>query len=505
LTAPTYDLGKLHGGLRLPGHKLASTSAPIRDVPIPAQLVLPITQHVGDPAQPVVGIGEQVLKGQLLAEPDRALGAPVHASSSGTVVAIEPWPVARRLGDKGPCIVIECDGEDRAIEHADTAEDYTALQPEALLEKILRGGIVGLGGAVFPTAQKLMQARTCEIDYLILNGVECEPYISCDDMLMRERAAEILSGAQILMHALQIETCYVAVESDKPEALHSLGEVLGKLDDERLVLKQVPTIYPSGGEDQLVQLVTNREVPSGGLPSDVGCLVQNVGTAAAVHDWIIDHQPLISRVTTVAGDGIANPINVRARIGTTIADVVEFTGGYGERADHLIIGGPMTGKSVSTDRVPVVKATNSILIVFETSFQGRELACIRCGDCASVCPVQLLPQQLFWHACADNETKLREFGLTDCIECGCCDLVCPSHIPLTADFRIAKGRIQELADEKARAERARRRFEARNDRLEREKQDRDTELQKQKDSAKQAGPAAIAEILKRKRKEREDD
>lgn len=505
MTAPTYDLGKLHGGLRLPGHKLASTSAPIRDVPIPAQLVLPITQHVGDPAQPVVGIGERVLKGQLLAEPDRALAAPVHASSSGTVVAIEPWPVARRLGDNAPCIVIECDGEDRAMEHTDTMDDYTTLQPEALLEKLLEGGIVGLGGAVFPTAQKLMQARTCDIDHLILNGVECEPYISCDDMLMRERAAEILSGAQILMHALQIEVCYVAVESDKPEALHSLGDVLGELGDKRLVLKQVPTIYPSGGEDQLVQLVTNREVPSGGLPSDVGCLVQNVGTAAAVHDWIVDREPLISRVTTVAGDGVANPMNVRARIGTTIADVVEFTGGYGERADHLIIGGPMTGKSVSTDRVPVVKATNSILIAFETSFQGRELACIRCGDCASVCPVQLLPQQLFWHACADNETKLREFGLTDCIECGCCDLVCPSHIPLTADFRIAKGRIQELADEKARAVRARRRFEARNVRLEREKQDRDAELQRQKESAKQAGPAAIAEILKRKQKESEDD
>jgi electron transport complex protein RnfC len=253
-----------------------------------------------------------------------------------------------------------------------------------------------------------------------------------------------------------------------------------------------------------VQLVANREVPSGGLPTDVGCLVQNVGTAAAVHDWIINHEPLISRVTTVAGDGIANPMNVRARIGTTIADVVEFTGGYAERADHLFIGGPMTGKSMSTDRVPLVKATNSILVVLETSFQGRELPCIRCGDCAAVCPVQLLPQQLFWYACADNEAKLREFGLIDCIECGCCDLVCPSHIPLTASFQVAKTRIQELADEKARAERARRRFEARNERLEHEKQEREAELARQKESAKQAGPAAIAEILKRKQQGEDD-
>jgi electron transport complex protein RnfC len=229
-----------------------------------------------------------------------------------------------------------------------------------------------------------------------------------------------------------------------------------------------------------------------------------VGTAAAVYEWIVDGQPLISRVTTVAGDGILNPMNVRARIGTTVADVVRFTGGYAERAEHLIIGGPLTGKSVSTDRVPLVKATNSVLVVRRSSFQGRELPCIRCGDCAAVCPVQLLPQQLHWHARADNESRLREFGLIDCIECGCCDLVCPSHIPLTANFRVAKGRIRELADEKARAERARRRFEARNDRLERERQVRDAELARQKAAAKRAGPAAIAEILKRKQRSEED-
>ena len=505
MSAPTYDLGKLHGGLRLPGHKAAATAQPIRDVPLPSQLVLPITQHVGDAAQPVVGTGDRVFKGQLLAAPDGTLGAPVHASSSGRVIAIEPWPVSRRHGDNAPCIVIECDGEDRAVEADQDYGSFSALPPEDLLAQILEGGIVGLGGAVFPTAQKLMQARTCSIDYLILNGVECEPYISCDDMLMRERAADILGGAQVLMHALQIAACFIAVESDKPEALQSLAEALGDLDDERLTLKQVPTIYPSGGEDQLVQLVTNREVPTGGLPTDVGCLVQNVGTAAAVHDWIVGNEPLISRVTTVGGDGIRNPMNVRARIGTTVADVVEFTGGYAEQADHLIIGGPLTGKSMSTDRVPLVKATNSILVVPKTSFQGRELPCIRCGDCAAVCPVQLLPQQLHWHARADNEKGLRDFGLTDCIECGCCDLVCPSHIPLTSNFRIAKGRIRELEDEKSRAERARRRFEARNERLTAEQQQRDAELTKQKESAKETGPAAIAEILRRKQQQREDD
>lgn len=503
--APTYDLGKLHGGLRLDAHKSASTEQPIQDAPIPAQLILPINQHVGDAAQPVVSVGESVLKGQLIAEPYGSLGVPVHASSSGKVVAIEPWPVAKRYGDSAPCVIIECDGEDRAVEAWEDPLPYRDLAPDMLLQRILQGGIVGLGGAVFPTAQKLMQAVTCNLDYLILNGVECEPYISCDDVLMRERPFEVIGGAQILMHALHLDVAYIVVESDKPEAIQRLADAMSELNDDRLVLKQVPTIYPSGGEDQLVQLVTNREVPSGGLPTDIGCLVQNVGTAAAIHDWVQNREPLISRVTTITGDGIARPMNVRARLGTTVADIAELAGGYTKQARQLITGGPMTGKSVSTDRVPIVKATNCILVMSETPSPGPELPCIRCGDCAAVCPVQLLPQQLFWYACADDERKLRDYGLTDCIECGCCDLVCPSRIPLTFDFRMAKARIQELADEKARAERARRRFEARNERLEREHHTREEELARQKDAARTAGPEAIAEIMRRKKQQQDDE
>lgn len=504
MSAPTYDLGKLHGGLRLQGRKSGSTIEPIYEMPVPGQLVLPIAQHVGDPAQPIIGIGEQVLKGQLIAEQDGSLGAPIHASSSGKIVAIERWPISRRYGDPGPCVIIETDGKDRPIERADIPPAFNTLPADALLQMILQGGIVGLGGAVFPTAQKLMQANTCKLDCLILNGVECEPYISCDDLLMRERAREIVGGAQILLHALGLDACYIVVESDKPEALHKLAEEIGDIEDDRIVLKQVPTIYPSGGEDQLVQLVANREVPSGGLPTDVGCLVQNVATAAAIYDWIHDHEPLISRTTTITGDGVARPMNIRVRIGTTVADAVNFAGGYTDRAKQLIIGGPMTGKSVTTDRVPIVKATNCILAISETPSPGPELPCIRCGDCAAVCPVQLLPQQLFWYACADDEKRLRSYGLTDCIECGCCDLVCPSHIPLTADFRKAKGRIHELAVEKARAERARRRFEARNERLDREHQNREQELAQQKVDAKKDGPAAIAEILNRKKEQDRD-
>ena len=503
MSAPTYDLGKLHGGLRLDNRKQAATANPLQRIPVPPQLILPLAQHVGDPAHPVVGIGERVLKGQLVAEQEGTLGAPVHASSSGTVVAIEPWPISRRHGDKGPCVVIETDGKDEAMHRSAPAPDISSLTQQQLADMILQGGIVGLGGAVFPTAQKLIQANTCDLDFLILNGVECEPYISCDDMLMRDRPHEIIGGAQILMQALGLNVAYIVVESDKPEALHRLEDAANEIGDTRIILKQVPTIYPSGGEDQLVQLVTNREVPSGGLPSDVGCLVQNVGTAAAIYDWIIGHEPLISRVTTVTGDGVTNPTNVVVRIGTTVADVIEFAGGYTDTAKHLVIGGPMTGRSVSTDRVPVVKATNCILVLSDSPVPGPEMPCIRCGDCAAVCPVQLLPQQLFWYACADDEKHLRSYGLTDCIECGCCDLVCPSHIPLTADFRIAKGRIRELADEKARAERARRRYEERKERQQKEQQQRERELAQQKETAKSAGPAAIADILRRKKKNRD--
>jgi electron transport complex protein RnfC len=378
---------------------------------------------------------------------------------------------------------------------------YTELPPGTVLGKILQGGIVGLGGAVYPTAQKLMQAVTCDLDYLILNGAECEPYISCDDMLMRERAHDIVSGAQILLHALKLDRAFIVVESDKPEAIGELAAAMTAVGDERLSLKQIPTIYPSGGEDQLVQLATNREVPSGGLPTDIGCLVQNVGTTAAIHDWLQKGEPLVSRITTITGNGIAKPMNLRARIGTPISELAKFAGGYTGNARHLVIGGPMTGKSVSTDRIPLVKATNCILVMSELPAVGPELPCIRCGECATVCPVQLLPQQIFWYACADDEKQLREHGLTDCIECGCCDLVCPSHIPLTYDFRVAKARIRELEDEKARAERARRRFEARNERLQREQHEREAELARQKEQARKAGPDAIAEIMKRKRRD----
>lgn len=497
MSAATYDLGKLHGGLRLEANKQQSTQLPILDAPIPAMLVLPLSQHTGTAAEPIVSVGQHVLGGEMVARHSGPLGAAVHASSSGTVIAIEPRPVSRRGGDEMLCIVIETDGKDQNVDTSSYRSELTTLDPQQILQKLRDGGIVGLGGAVFPTAEKILQARGGNLQHLILNGVECEPYISCDDMLMQEQAVDIIGGAQLLLQALEITSCIIAVESDKPKASEELAKAIKATGDERLQLKQVPTVYPSGAEDQLVQLLTGREVPAGGLPGDVGCIVQNVATAAAIERWIRHGEALTHRITTISGDGVNSPVNVRARLGTAIADLIPCAGGYSERAKLLVIGGAMTGKSISTDAVPLVKATNCILVMSQPVVVADELPCIRCGECAVVCPVQLLPQQLHWYGAAQDEQQLRKHGLVDCIECGCCDLVCPSHIPLTARFRGAKSTVNELENERARAARAQQRFEARSDRLLGEEQQREQDLAAQKDVARNVGADAIRAILER--------
>jgi len=489
VTAPTYDLGKLHGGLRLQSKKAASTGEPIFDIPVPAQLILPITQHVGDPAHPIVGIGERVLKGQLIAEQEGSLGAPVHASSSGKIVAIEPWPVSRRNGDNAPCIVIECDGNDRAIERAEAASEFLALPPEVLLAQIMQGGIVGLGGAVFPTAQKLMQARTCEIEYLLLNGVECEPYISADNALLIERSDQVLLGAAIMLRALDCDECLVAVKADMTEARAAVQEAIDALGDDRISMVVVPAFYPAGGERQLIELITGKEVQAGGLPWDVGVVCQNVGTVAAVAKFFGAGEPLISRIVTVTGNGVGAPANVEVMIGTPISDLVEFAGGYTDAAAGLVMGGPMMGFSLPHDQLPVTKATNCILVADQAELDPsvREMPCIRCGECARACPATLMPQQLLALARGPDYAALESQGLQDCIECGCCDYVGPSYIPLTSRFIEAKQGLWENHLVAQRSERALHRYEARGKRLERRERDRGNELQRQVDEIGAAG------------------
>ncbi len=486
MSAASRRLHDFHGGLHLPDHKAESTGRPVRRAGIPERLVLPLQQHIGAPAEPQVQPGDPVLKGQRIATAPDYVSAPLHAPTSGRVVEIAEHPVPHPSGLSAACIVIEPDGEERWAELPPPMPDYVERDPAEIRERIRWAGIVGLGGAAFPTSVKVNPGPQRRIETLILNGAECEPYITCDDMLMRGQADQVVAGMQILRHLVDARECLIGVEDNKPEAIAALRQAIAEagVDAEVVV---VPTKYPSGGEKQLIKLLTGLEVPSQGLPAEIGVLVQNVGTAVAVAEAVLAGRPLISRLVTLTGGGIAEPGNLEVLIGTPAAALVREAGGYTPGVRRLILGGPMMGFALPHDDLPITKAANCLLglTAEEAPDPDLPLPCIRCARCADACPANLLPQQLYWYARAKDLDRTQDYHLFDCIECGCCAYVCPSHIPLVQYYRYAKTETWALERERRKAEQARRRHEAKMARLARLEAERKARLRKKKQALEQ--------------------
>ncbi|MET0047206.1 MAG: electron transport complex subunit RsxC [Sedimenticola sp.] len=479
---PARRLHRFHGGLHLPDNKSQSNGQPVTRAALPKRLTIPLQQHIGEIAHPLVNVGDRVLKGQMIARAQGYISAPVHASSSGTVIEIGESPVPHPSGLTAPCIVIETDGKDEWVELPDATAHFAQLDPSELRERIRNAGIVGMGGAAFPTSVKVTPGPETWIKTLIINGAECEPYITCDDMLMREQSDKILAGIGILQHLLEPEQVLIGIEDNKPEAIAAMQEALETGGFSNTEVVPIPTLYPSGGEKQLIRVLTGKEVPSHGIPAQIGIVCHNVGTAAAIADAVLECRPLISRYVTITGEGVAEPRNLEVLIGTSAAELIGQAGGYTEAASKLILGGPMMGITMQSDAVPITKGANCLLVASarEAPDPGTALPCIRCGQCAAACPVQLLPQQMYWYAKAKDLEKAQEYNLFDCIECGCCSHVCPAHIPLVQYFRYAKMESWSVEQEKRKSEHARKRHDARVARLERLEAERKARLGKKK-------------------------
>jgi len=493
MSTAVRQLWPLRGGIHPPEEKHLSNAVTIRDAGLPDQFVMPLRQHVGAPAKPCVEVGDVVLTGQRIADAAGPVSAAIHAPSSGRIAAIEPRPIPHPSGLPDLCMVVEPDGEDRWIERA-PIENWIELAPATLLERVREAGIAGLGGAGFPTAIKLAGGRDGRLQTLMLNGVECEPYITADDVLMRYHAGEIVAGARMLMHLSGTTEALVVLEDNKPEAIAALQAAARDAGDDRIEIVVIPTRYPSGGEKQLIQIVTGKEVPSGGLPADLGILCQNVGTAVAVRRAIEDGEPLIRRVTTVTGRAVDAPGNFDVRLGTPFARLLTRAELATDRLARLVMGGSMMGVAMHETSVPIVKTTNCILAATAAEFPAPapEQSCIRCGMCEVACPAGLLPQQLYWFSRAQDLDAARDHALMDCIECGACAWVCPSAIPLVQYYRHTKSAIRQQDADAVRAERSRERFEHHQARIEAEQAEREAKKRARAEAARKKAEAKIA-------------
>ncbi|HZV54758.1 MAG TPA: electron transport complex subunit RsxC [Rhodocyclaceae bacterium] len=467
-------LFKFHGGVKPAYNKESSNHEQIADAPLPAEFVIPLHQSIGGIPRPVVKAGEHVQKGQLIGGPDGSVSSAVHASTSGTVKAVEMRRMPHTSGLSALCVVIEPDGKDEWIGHAPVP--WRTMSPGEVRNALRDAGVVGLGGAVFPSHLKVNPGKEGHLDTLVINGAECEPFITCDDMQMRERPDGIIKGAAILRDLTKARQVLIGVEDNKPEAIAAMRAAVERIGAERIDVVAVPTRYPAGGAKQLIRVLTGIEVPHGKRSTDYGVQCFNTGTAHAIYDALELGRPMISRIVTVAGN-VERPRNYEVRFGTPMKDVVALCGPKPD-TDRLIMGGPMMGFRMPGDEVPVVKATNCILVGSKVLFPPPppEMPCIRCGECAKACPADLAPFEMYWFSRAKIFGKAQEYHLFDCIECGCCAYVCPSRIPLVDYYRFAKSEIWAREQEKEAADGARERYEFRLAREEREKQEKAARL-----------------------------
>jgi electron transport complex protein RnfC len=466
------NLWSFHGGIHPPEQKELTSQKEIRSLPLPKQLILPLQQHIGKEGDLIVNVGDKILKGQPLTVASSPMVVPIHAPTSGTIAKIQKSVSAHPSGLNELCLFIDVDNQDTWIERT-TNQDYKQLSAEDIVKKIANAGIAGMGGAGFPTHVKV--TPNSPLEFLIINGAECEPYITADDRLMVEQSESIVSGIQILNQILVPQHIVIAIEDNKPSAIQAMQSATKTIDN--ITVCVVPTKYPTGGEKQLIKILTGKEVPSGAIPINSGILMQNVATCFAIHNAVVNDTPLIQRVVTVTGQALKTPQNAWILLGTTIDFLLEQFDPQAIEHDKqpVIMGGPMMGFGVSSEQVPIVKTSNCILIPSQKEMpsafdkQSKEVECIRCGECAVVCPSQLLPQELQWSAKAKDYPQLKKLNLSDCIDCGACAYVCPSQIPLVQYYRVAKAEIRQQHELDLKAEKAKTRFEARKLRLEKEK------------------------------------
>jgi electron transport complex protein RnfC len=452
-------------GVHPDDHKRPAADVPLRVLPPPTRLYMPLNQHVGGAARPVVLAGQKVLKGQLLAEAQGNISAPIHSPVSGTVTAIGEITAPHPSGLGFAAITVDSDFAERWID-TDAVADPFALAPEEIARRTAAAGVVGLGGATFPAAVKFALGRRLKVKSLIVNGGECEPYLSSDDRIMRDHADQVVDGARIIMHAIGAEEALVGIEDNKPEAIAAMRVAAERFPEVKI--RPVPARYPMGSDKQLIQTLTGKEVPADARAAEVGVLVHNVSTCAAVHKAIRLGRPLVERIVTINGGAVVRPGNIFAPLGTLVDELLTFCGLH-EAPSRLILGGPMMGTPLLHGRIPLVKGASGIL-----AFDAREAVvpdagpCIRCGNCTRACPMGLLPLEMAARIRAGELDAAVDFMLTDCISCGCCAYVCPSHIPLVQYFSHAKGELAARERAKLRTDAAKRLAEARIARLERE-------------------------------------